>query len=57
MLEGMRAFLRWGVLVVVMSGLLLFFQKPGTPEFVITILSLCIGAALVALVVLLIRMQ
>ncbi len=54
--DALKALLRWGVLIILLSGAMLFLQKPGSAGFVITILSLCIGATLVALVVWLTRM-
>jgi len=48
--ELLQAFLRLGIFIVVGSLGLLLIVKPNQPEFVVTILSLCIGATLVALV-------
>jgi hypothetical protein len=48
--DGLKAFLRLGVFIVVASVCMIGFQTPGTPTFVVTILSMLIGAALIALV-------
>ncbi len=53
--DALKAFLRLGLLIAVLSGVILFVQTPGTPEFIVTILSLCIGVTLVALVLLVAR--
>lgn len=55
--EALKAFFRLGVLIIVLSVAILFAQKPGSPEFTVTILSVCIGAALVALVAWVARRQ
>jgi preprotein translocase subunit Sss1 len=50
--ELLKAFFRAGVFVTGTSVFLLFIVKPDTAEFVITILSICIGITLLALVAL-----
>ncbi len=40
----------WAVLLVVLSGLLLIIEPPGTPGFVITLFTMCLGLILGALV-------
>lgn len=35
--------LRWAAFIVVVTLLLLLFVRPGTPQFVITVLMLAIG--------------
>ena len=46
----LKAFFRMGVFVAGTSGLLLFLVKRDSAEFVITVLSLCVGLALLGLV-------
>lgn len=46
----LKGFFRAGVFVAGTSIFLLFIVKPDTAEFVITILSLCIGITLMTLV-------
>ncbi len=41
-----RIGLTWAVLLVLASGLLLLGQTPGTPEFVVTVMTLGIGVVL-----------
>ncbi len=53
--EGLKAFFRWGVLLIVLSVVLLFAQTPGTPEFIVTILTIGIGVILITLVALVAR--
>lgn len=36
----------WAILLVLLSGLLLIGETPGTPEFVITLFTLCLGLLL-----------
>jgi hypothetical protein len=40
----------WAILLVLLSGLLLIGETPGTPEFVITLFTLCLGLVLGAAV-------
>ncbi len=53
--SALQAYLRLGTLIVVGSVLLLMVQTPDTAEYVVTVLSLCVGALLVALVALVAR--
>jgi preprotein translocase subunit Sss1 len=53
--SALQAYLRLGLLIVVGSVLLLVVQQPDTAEYVVTVLSLCIGLLLVALVALVAR--
>ncbi|MFN7209568.1 MAG: hypothetical protein ACK4P1_04135 [Aggregatilineales bacterium] len=53
--SALQAYFRLGMLIVVGSVLLLVVQQPDTAEYVVTVLSLCIGAALIALVALVAR--
>jgi hypothetical protein len=59
MLSGIgRMAAGWAILLIVLSGLLLLIEDPGTPGFVITLFSMCLGVLLgvgVALVTLLVR--
>lgn len=51
MLSGIvRLAAGWAILLVLLSGLLLIGEKPGTPEFVITLFTLCLGVLLGAAV-------
>jgi len=46
-----RLALGWAAFLVVASGILLLTLAPGTPEFVITLFTLCIGLFLGLIVV------
>jgi hypothetical protein len=46
-----RVALGWAAFLVVASGILLLTLTPGTPEFVITLFTLCIGLFLGLIVV------
>lgn len=47
MLSGIsRLAAGWAILLVLLSGLLLIGEAPGTPEFVITLFTLCLGLLL-----------
>jgi len=48
----LQAYFRLGMLIAVGSVLLLMVQRPQTAEYVVTVLSLCIGVLLMALVAL-----
>lgn len=51
MLSGItRLAAGWAILLVLLSGLLLIGEPRGTPEFVITLFSLCLGLLLGAAV-------
>jgi hypothetical protein len=52
---ALKSFLRLGILIVVLAVPLLFIEDRGSPEFVASVLSVCIGATLIALVVLVAR--
>lgn len=54
--SALQAYFRLGMLIVVGSVLLLVVQQPDTAEYVVTVLSLCIGVALIALVALVARL-
>ena len=41
----------WAVLLVLASGVLLLMLTPGTPEFVVTLFTLCLGLLLGLIVV------
>jgi hypothetical protein len=53
--DGLKAFFRIGVWITILSVLLLFIVKPGSPEFVVTLLTIGIGVLLMILVALTIR--
>lgn len=53
--EALKAFFRLGILILVLSLGILCVQKPGTPEFVVTVLSALVGVILVGLVALVAR--
>jgi hypothetical protein len=46
-----RVALGWAAFLVLASGVLLLTLTPGTPEFVITLFTLCIGLFLALVVV------
>ena len=48
--ELLKGFYRVGVFIIGASVFLLFIVEPDTAEFVVTLLSLCIGITLLALV-------
>lgn len=50
-----KAAFRWAIFLVVVSGLLLLLVKPGTPQFVITVVMLAAGALFGAVVFVLVR--
>jgi len=50
--ELLKGFFRAGVFVTGTSVFLLFIVKPDSAEFVITVLSICVGVALLTLVAL-----
>lgn len=52
---GQVAF-RWAAFIVVASGLMLLVVRPGTPEFVITVVMLVVGLAFGAGVFALVRL-
>jgi hypothetical protein len=55
--EALRGFFRLGMFIVVLAVVLLFILKPGSAEYVVTVLSLVIGAMLLALVGWVVRRQ
>ena len=46
-----RVALSWAAFLVLASGVLLFTLTPGTPEFVVTLFTLCLGLLLGLVVV------
>jgi hypothetical protein len=48
--EALQAYFRIGIFLFLASVLLLTIQRPDTAEYVVTVFSVCIGAALVLLV-------
>jgi hypothetical protein len=55
--SALQAYFRLGMLIAVGSVLLLMVQQPETAEYVVTVLSLCIGVLLMALVALVARLM
>jgi hypothetical protein len=54
-IEGFKAFFRMGAAVLVMGVLLLCAVRPGTAEFVVTVMSIGIGLTLMVLAALVSR--
>lgn len=50
--DALKAFFQFGVWITVLSVLLLFIVRPGTAEYVVTLLTLGIGLLLMVLVAL-----
>lgn len=50
-----RAALNIALFIVLVSGALVWFQTPGTAEFVVTVLSLVVGVVFLAVVIFAIR--
>ncbi len=48
----LKVFYRLAVFIVGASVLLLVIVPPGSPEYIVTLLSVCVGAVLLALVAL-----
>ncbi len=46
---------RFAVFLILVSGALLFFQKPDTAEFVITLTTLILGLLFAAIIIVLVR--
>ncbi|MEU4290355.1 hypothetical protein AB0E63_19205 [Kribbella sp. NPDC026596] len=46
-----RVALGWAAFLILASGVLLLMLTPGTPEFVITLFTLCLGLLLALIVV------
>jgi hypothetical protein len=55
--DTLRAFLALGFFIGLSGLIMLFFQPPNTPEFILSGCSAMIGGALVAGVLLLVRFQ
>ena len=53
--EAVRALLRFGVFIAFTSLVLLFFVPRGSPSFVVTVMSLCVGGVMTGLAAYLIR--
>ncbi|GAA5002654.1 hypothetical protein [Actinopolymorpha pittospori] len=53
---GQVAF-RWAVTIVIFAGLLLLMVDPGTPQFVITLFMMVVGALFAAAVFVLVRIK
>ncbi len=52
--EALHAWFRIAVFITVVSAVLLFFQQPGSAEYVITVASLVVGLLFVAVIVVLV---
>lgn len=52
---GFRAALNMALFIVLTSAALVWFQTPGTAEFVVTVMSLVIGLIFLGVVILVIR--
>lgn len=52
---GFRAALNMALFIVLTSAALIWFQTPGTAEFVVTVMSLVIGLIFLGVVILVIR--
>jgi hypothetical protein len=50
-----QGWFRIAVFITLTSAVLLFFQQPGTAEFVITVTTLVIGLVFIAVVVIAVR--
>ena len=50
-----KAWFQVASFITVVSAILLFFEKPGTAEFVVTVLSLIIGVIFLALVIVMVK--
>ena len=53
--QAAKAGLSLGLFIVVASVLLLPFEPPGSAEFVVTVLSLCVGLVTIGVIALAIR--
>jgi hypothetical protein len=49
------AWFRIAIFFTLTSGILIFFQTPGTAEFVITVTSFIIGLAFIAIIAVVVR--
>ncbi len=54
--EVSRLWFRVAFIITLLSVILLFFQRPGTAEFVVTALSLFIGVVFLAIIIVLVRL-
>ena len=52
--EALHAWFRIAIFITVVSAALLFFQQPGTGEYVITVASLVVGLLFVAIIAVLV---
>ena len=50
-----KAWFQVATFLIVASAILLFFEQPGTAEFVVTVLSLIIGIGLMTLVIVMVK--
>lgn len=53
--EAGQIWFRVAIFITVVSLLLLPFQRPGTAEFVVTVLTLIVGLIMTALIVIIVR--
>lgn len=54
-IDGLKAFFRFGAMIAVLGVLLLCAVRPGSAEFVVTVMSIGIGVALMGLAALVTR--
>ncbi len=52
--EALHAWFRIAVFITVVSAVLVFFQRPGTAEYVISVASLVVGLGFIAIIVVLV---
>ncbi len=50
-----KAAFRWALFIIVAAGVMLFFLSPGSAQYYVTILTLAIGLAFLALVIFLVK--
>ncbi|HPD41160.1 MAG TPA: hypothetical protein P5211_00400 [Anaerolineae bacterium] len=50
-----QTWFRVAISITLVSLVLLFFQQPGTAEFIVTVLALGVGVIMTALIILIVR--
>ncbi len=50
-----KAAFRWALFIIVAAGVMLLFLAPGSAQFYVTLLTLAIGLAFLALVIFLVK--
>ncbi len=53
--EAGQIWFRVAIFITLVSAVLLFFQQPGTAEFVVTVLALGAGIVMTTLIVIIVR--